>query len=149
MTALPSRRTRWLRATALLSLASAMQRVGAQSLSGVAAVDSASVARAAWTRAVAAFGAHDVATARREVERAASAWPLQPAYLWGWAVAEQAMADTAALLIALDAYAALGLGRDLHADARFAGYTALSRRYPIPRSGRREWTTIRAPVSIT
>jgi len=57
----------------------------------------------------------------------ASAWPVQPAYLWGRAVAEQAMADTAALLSALDAYAALGLGRDLHADSRFAGFVALPR----------------------
>ena len=37
------------------------------------------------------------------------------------------MADTAALLSALDAYAALGLGRDLQADSRFAGFVALPR----------------------
>src|SRR5256885_2285249 len=107
-------RTPCLRVVVLLSLASALQRLGAQSPSGIAAVDSASVARAAWARATTAFGAHDVATARREVARAASAWPVQPAYLWGRAVAEQAMADTAAPPIARRTYPGLGPRRDPH-----------------------------------
>ena len=84
-------------------------------------MDSASVARAAWTRAAAALGARDYASARREVDRAASAWPTQPEYLWGRAIAASLTNDTSAVLAALDAYAAFGLGRDLHADARFAG----------------------------
>lgn len=120
-------RARWITVAALISLASGERPLVAQSLTGIAAVDSASAARAAWARAVSAFGARDLATARREVERAAAAWPVQPVYLWGRAVAAQSVADTMALLQALDAYAALGLARDLHADTRFAGYAALPR----------------------
>ena len=89
-------------------------------MTGVAPVDSASVARAAWARAAAALEMRDYARARREADRAASAWPTQPAYLWGRAVAALLTSDTTAILAALDAYATLGLGRDLHADARFA-----------------------------
>lgn len=96
----------------------------AQSMTGIPAVDSATVARAAWTRASTAFGAHDLDAARREVERAATAWPTQPAYLWGRVVAAQAARDTVGVIEALAAYAGLGLGRDLHNDARFAGYAA-------------------------
>jgi hypothetical protein len=90
-------------------------------MTGVGAVDSASVARAAWTRAATALGARDYSSARKDVERAASAWPTQPAYGWGRAIAALLTNDTAAVLSALNAYAALGLGRDLHADPRFAG----------------------------
>lgn len=90
-------------------------------------MDSASVARAAWLRATAALEARDYAIARREVEHAASAWPTQPAYVWGRAVVALLTADTAAVLDALNAYAALGLGRDLHGDGRFAGLLAQSR----------------------
>jgi len=92
-------------------------------MTGIAPVDSASVARAAWTRASAAMVTHDYASTRREVERAASAWPTQPTYLWGRAIAALLTNDTTAVLAALDAYAGLGLGRDLHGDARFAGLT--------------------------
>ena len=63
---------------------------------------------------------HDYANTRREVDHAASAWPTQPAYLWGRAVAALLTNDTAAVLDALNAYAALGLGRDLRRDARLA-----------------------------
>jgi hypothetical protein len=93
----------------------------AQAMSGIASVDSAGVARAAWSRAAAALGIHDYAAAHREVDHAAAAWPTQPAYLWGRAVAGLLAADTAGVLDALNAYAALGLGRDLRADGRFAG----------------------------
>ena len=97
---------------------------GAQTMTGIPPVDSANVARAAWSRAAAALEVHDYAAARREVDHAASAWPTQPAYLWGRAVAAVLMADTTAVLDALTAYAALGLGRDLRGDARFAGLVA-------------------------
>ena len=90
-------------------------------MTGVAPVDSANVARAAWTRAAAAMETRDYASTRREVDRAASAWPTQPAYLWGRAIAALLTNDTTAVLDAVNAYAALGLGRDLHGDARFAG----------------------------
>jgi hypothetical protein len=119
MKAVPSRRARpvvlalsWLLGSRLLL---------AQAMTGIAPVDSASAARAAWSRAAAALETHDYAAAHREVDHAAAAWPTQPAYLWGRAVAGLLTADTAGVLDALNAYAALGLGRDLHADVRFAG----------------------------
>ena len=103
-----------------LSALIGLHSLPAQTMTGVASVDSAGVARAAWTRAAAAMGTHDYATARREVERAASAWPTQPAYLWGRAVAALLTNDTTTVLAALEAYAALGLGRALRGDPRFA-----------------------------
>ena len=110
-----------MRTSLLLSGLVAVHSLHAQTMTGIAPVDSASVARAAWARASTAFDAHDYATARREVDRAASAWPTQPAYVWGAAIAALLTSDTSALLARLDVYAALGLGRDLHADPRFAG----------------------------
>lgn len=100
-------------------------------MTGVAPVDSASVARAAWARGAAALETRDYASARREVDRAASAWPTQPAYLWGRAVAALLTSDSTAILAALDAYASLGLGRDLHADARFAALIKEPRFAPV------------------
>src|SRR5437867_1687165 len=61
---------------AALCVVSAMPRVAAQSPTGIAAVDSARVARAAWQRAVSAFNAKDIGVARREVDHAATAWPV-------------------------------------------------------------------------
>ena len=72
-----------------------------------------------------ALNSKDTATAHREATRAARAWPVQPAYVWGRAVTAQLVGDTTALREALDGYAALGLGRDLHGDARFARYANL------------------------
>ena len=103
----------------------ACRSLHAQAVTGLAPVDSASVARGAWARAVAAFETRDYTAARRESEHAASAWPTQAAYLWGHAVAALLAGDTAAARSALDAYAGLGLGRDLHGDPRFAGLLAL------------------------
>lgn len=86
---------------------------GAQSFIGIPAVDSASVARAAWSSAVKAFRLKDIATARAEVERASSAWPTQPTYVWYRAALAAEQGDTAAVASALRDYARLGLGRDL------------------------------------
>ena len=99
-------------------------KLAAQS-TGIPAVDSARVAREAWQRATLALNAKDVAGARREVHRAATAWPVQPAYVWARAVVAQLTGDTTEVRDALAAYAALGLGRDLHSDARFAEYAKL------------------------
>jgi Tol biopolymer transport system component len=114
----------WLSAILVLSPAVVARPQG---VSGVPAVDSASVARAAWGRAVAAFNAHDVATARKEVDRAAAAWPTQHAYVWARARFAAIAGDTAAALAALTAYADLGLGRDVRADTNLAGLRALPR----------------------
>lgn len=99
----------------------------AQAYTGIAAVDSAAVARAAWARATRAFGARDTVTARREIERAASAWPTQPAYLWARAVTAQLASDGNEVLAALTALCDLGMGVDLRADARFADYVKTPR----------------------
>lgn len=96
-----------------------------QGSTGEAAVDSANVARSAWARANAALRGSDLATARREVERAATAWPTQPAYVWGRVALAVRARDTAAVLAALGAYADLGLGRDLTADSVLASFAQL------------------------
>ena len=96
----------------------------AQQFSGIAAVDSASVARVAWAEALRATRARDTRKARDAVERAASAWPTQPTYAWSRAVFAALMSDTAAVERALRAYASLGLGRSL-ADSAFDSYRAL------------------------
>ena len=90
------------------------------------AVDSASVARAAWTRLNAARRAGDLVTARAEAQRAAGAWPTQPAYQWARAVLAARAGDTAGALAGLRAYAALGIGRDLASDSAIAALLGAS-----------------------
>jgi sugar lactone lactonase YvrE len=58
--------------------------------------------------------------ARREVARAASAWPIQPSYLWEFTVLAAQAIYTLAALDGLRRYTALGLGRDLGADSALA-----------------------------
>ena len=94
-------------------------------MTGNAVVDSANVARAAYSRASAALRAGNFPTARDEAARAASAWPTQPAYVWGRVVVALRMRDTAAALDALTRYADLGLGRNLSADTALAALVAL------------------------
>ncbi|HSA57432.1 MAG TPA: hypothetical protein VLE53_17100, partial [Gemmatimonadaceae bacterium] len=96
-----------------------------QGASGEPAVDSANVARAAWGRANAAMRVSDLVAARREIDRAATAWPTQPAYAWGRVVVALRARDTAGVLGALEAYAALGLGRDLTTDSTLAALARL------------------------
>jgi sugar lactone lactonase YvrE len=83
-------------------------------------VDSAAVARAAWTRMNAARRANDVSGARAEAQRAATAWPTQPAYQWARAVLAARAGDTAGTLAGLRAFATLGIGRDLASDSAIA-----------------------------
>ena len=121
-------------------------------VTGHPAVDSAAAARGAWERASRALGAKDAAGARREVERAARAWPTQPAYVWGRAIVALQAGDTAQLLDALDAYARLGLGRDLRADPRLrsfqsvAGFDAIVARHDAARAPLAR-STVRATLS--
>jgi hypothetical protein len=88
--------------------------------SGYPALDSAVAARAAWARMNAARRGNDLATARAEAARAATAWPTQSAYQWARAVFAARTGDTAGALAALQTYAVLGLGRDLGADSMIA-----------------------------
>ncbi|MEO6526501.1 MAG: hypothetical protein ABIP93_07745 [Gemmatimonadaceae bacterium] len=94
------------------------------SFTGLPSVDSAAVARAAWRRGQLALRARDHASAMRELAHAVAAWPTQPAYVWGLAVASAISADTATLLRTLGAYADFELGNDLRADTIFAHYAA-------------------------
>ncbi len=107
------------------TLASPASRARAQDMTGFPAVDSAAVARAAWGRAAKALNANDVAVARHEVTRAAESWPIQPSYVWAEAVLAARAGDTVATLRALQAYAGLGLGRDLRGEGAFSPFIAL------------------------
>jgi sugar lactone lactonase YvrE len=98
---------------------------GGQETTGIPAVDSAAVARTAWGRAAKALSQNDSVTARREVERAAEFWPTQSSYLWADAVLAARAGDTTTAMHALEAYADLGLGRDLHGEPSVAKLMAL------------------------
>jgi sugar lactone lactonase YvrE len=95
-------------------------------VTGIPAVDSANVARSSWAAAVRAFRANDIPSARRDVARSASAWPSQPAYVWGRAVMAARAGDSAETSAALKDYAALGLGRDLRSDTTFKAFAGKS-----------------------
>jgi sugar lactone lactonase YvrE len=104
----------------LVMLARATQ---AQTPTGIAAVDSASVARTAWSRASMALREGRLDVARAEIEHASNAWPTQPAYLWASATLAARAGDTTRLRRMLASLAAMGLGRDLRRDSSFARYT--------------------------
>ena len=106
-------------------LALGLRYASAQQPTGIATVDSASVARAAWGRATKALFNHQIDEARQEVKRAAGSWPVQPAYVWAEALLAARAGDTATTLNALSAYASLGLGRPLRAESAFAPYVNL------------------------
>jgi hypothetical protein len=72
----------------------------------------------------AARRAGDLARARAEAQRAATAWPTQSAYQWTRAVLAANAGDTAGTLAALRDYAALGLGRDLGTDSTIAALSS-------------------------
>ncbi len=138
-------------AVAFTAFACAFAVHTASAQTGIAAVDSADVARRAYARASAALRTSDLATARTEMTRAATAWPRQPAYVWGRAIVSARSGDTAAVLAALTDYAALGLGRSI-AEGTLAPYRDLpgfavvrarldSNRAPVARS------TVRAQLS--
>ncbi len=107
---------------ALLVCLCAAPDTGAQSFTGIAVVDSAAVARAAYARAGAST---DLAATRHEIDRAAKAWPTQPAYLWARALLAARASDTATTLAALTDYADLSLGRDLRAASDLAPLMSL------------------------
>jgi len=126
---------------ALASFASELAR--AQDMTGFPAVDSAAVARAAFGRAAKAMNAHDVAGARREMAHAAESWPIQPSYVWAQAVLSAQAGDTAAALRALQAYASLGIGRDLRSEAAFSPFISL----PLFAGTVAKHDALRAPIA--
>src|SRR5688572_9271304 len=106
-------------------LVAAFSQGPAPAMTGNAYVDSATVARTAFARASAALRANDLPAARREIDRAVTAWPTQPAYVWGRVTVGLRMKDTSAVLAALNRYADLGLGRNLTVDSTLARLAAL------------------------
>ena len=126
----------------ILSAAALTSPLSAQALVGVPTVDSATVARTAWSAAVRASRAKDNATARAHVERASSAWPTQPTYAWSRATLAAALGDTAGVERALRAYAGLGIGRELN-DTVFDPYRSFAWFADV----RAEHARLRAPLS--
>ena len=122
----------------------AAQGSAADSALSLPQADSAAAARAAYSRAVAAYRKKDIATARIEMARAAAAWPTQQAYL-DYSLGLAALAhDTVDVARWLDRLARLGIGSGV-ADSSFralAGapaYEAAVQRLntataPVPRS---------------
>jgi hypothetical protein len=112
--------------TLVLGVATLATRQGqAPTMTGIATVDSAAVARYSYARATAALRRNDLTAARFEAGRAAKAWPTQPAYQWARVAIGMRMRDTATVLDALSRYADLGLGRNLTADTALAHYLSL------------------------
>lgn len=111
--------------TLLIPAILSFQQGPGPAMTGNAIVDSATVARTAYARASAALRANDLPAARREINRAATAWPTQPTYAWGRVVVALRMNDTAAVRDALTRYADLGLGRNLTADTTLARLSVL------------------------
>src|SRR5689334_14916698 len=107
------------------AIVSASTALSAQQMTGIPAVDSAAVARAAYGRAAKALSKDDLTTARREIERAAESWPTQSSYLWADAVLAARAGDTTTAIRALEAYAELGLGRDLNEEPAVSRLTSL------------------------
>ena len=79
----------------------------ANAQTGVPAVDSAAVARAAWR---AAARSETPAVTLAHLAHAARAWPVQPAYWSGMAVAAAQAGDTSRVLESLSRLAGLGAG---------------------------------------
>lgn len=81
-----------------------------------ARADSAQRARASFRLAVAAYGQHDLTTARREMVHAAAAWPTQQVYLEAAARLAAIAGDTADVVQWLDRLAQLGIGNEVASD---------------------------------
>jgi len=81
--------------------------------------DSAQRARTAFRLATAAYGQHDLVTARREMLRAADVWPTQQVYLEAAAKLAAMTGDTADAARWLDRLAELGIGSAVRTDTVF------------------------------
>src|SRR6476469_3323201 len=109
-------------ATSIATLARA--QAAATSIPLPPRADSAQRARAAFRLAMAAYGQHDLVTARREMLRAADAWPTQQVYLEASAKLAAMTGDTADAARWLDGLAALGIGTDVRTDTVFRALAA-------------------------
>ena len=83
------------------------------------ATDSVGAARGAFRAAVTALRSGDTSAARRELARAAAAWPTQGSYWLASARLAGAAGDANAAAAALDRLADLGLGHDARNDRAF------------------------------
>lgn len=116
---------------------SAVLIAGAPPVRAQAEADSARVAREAWRQAIPLARRHEWDAARALVRRAFDAWPVQQAYISGYAALSARVLDTAETVRALDLLADLGLSHDLVADEGFTGLrdapalAAVSRRLAV------------------
>jgi sugar lactone lactonase YvrE len=81
--------------------------------------DSAQRARAAFRLAMTAYSQHDLVGARREMVRAAEAWPTQQVYLEAAAKLAAMTGDTADATRWVDRLATLGIGSPVRTDTVF------------------------------
>jgi hypothetical protein len=86
--------------------------------------DSAQRARAAFRLAMAAYGQHDLVSARREMLRAAEVWPTQQVYLEAAAKLAAMTGDTTDAARWLAKLAQLGIGNIVQKDTVFRGLGA-------------------------
>lgn len=99
----------------------------AQASTGIATVDSATVAREAYRQAASALARGDTAAVRQAVRHASEAWPTQEAYLWSRASFAARAHDTVDVIRSLEAYAALGVGRDIQSSPALSGMATVPR----------------------
>jgi len=97
------------------------QLAATSTTSGSARADSAQRARAAYRLAVTAYRQHDLSTARREMLRAADAWPTQQVYLEAAARLAAIAGDTADVVRWLDRLADLAIGNEVAKDTTYRG----------------------------
>ena len=109
----------------VLSFCGATQS-GAQSITGIPAVDSAAVARDAYAVGAKAFGSHDLRAAHDALRHAATAWPTQHAYLWGRTLTAAKLLDTAEVLAGLQSLVDVGLGHSVGNDTTFRAFRDVS-----------------------
>jgi sugar lactone lactonase YvrE len=113
-----------LAACCVFTVAPAPAQVTATSSPASPRADSAQRARAAYRRAMVAYGQHDTETAHREMLRAAEAWPTQQVYLEAAAKFAAMAGDTADAVRWVDRLAQLGIGNGVRNDTTFRALIA-------------------------
>ena len=124
-----NRSARCAAATTLVALAAPIVTLAhAQAAAAASAMapraDSAQRARAAFRLAMAAYAQRDLASARREMLRAADVWPTQQVYLEAAAKLAAMTGDTADAARWLDRLTALGIGTSVRTDTVFRAMRA-------------------------
>ena len=95
------------------------QQANGSAVSTAPQADSASAARAAYRRGIAAYRQGDLPTARAEMRRAAESWPTQQVYMESAAALAAVARDTSDAAAWLDRLATLGVGAFASGDTTF------------------------------